>query len=197
MNPPRRRGRPVELDPDRVARAALDLFRERGYDLVTMDDVARIVGHSRRTVFRHFPTKAALVLAETDHMMEGLESELSSIDPAREAIDAVSLAFGAVTRVSFHERGLLAQRLRLIGENRSLYSEALVRFADSAPAIRAMFVEREGLDPRGIEVAVIGDALALSALEALIWWARQADGDPGDAVEQSIRRFATGLRFRD
>ena len=37
------------------------LFADRGFDAVTMDDVAAASGASRRTVYRHFPTKADLV----------------------------------------------------------------------------------------------------------------------------------------
>jgi AcrR family transcriptional regulator len=39
----------------------MNLFAERSFDDVTMDDVAAASGASRRTVYRHFPTKADLM----------------------------------------------------------------------------------------------------------------------------------------
>ncbi len=39
----------------------MHLFADRGFDAVTMDDVASAAGASRRTVYRHFPTKSDLM----------------------------------------------------------------------------------------------------------------------------------------
>lgn len=44
-----------------IAEAAISLFRDRGFDTVTMEDVAIAAGTSRRTVYRHFPSKGDLV----------------------------------------------------------------------------------------------------------------------------------------
>ncbi|MEV0588036.1 helix-turn-helix domain-containing protein [Nonomuraea sp. NPDC050310] len=43
---------------------ATRLFRERGYDATTMNDVAEAAGVSPMTVYRHFPTKEDLVLSD-------------------------------------------------------------------------------------------------------------------------------------
>ena len=42
---------------DHVIQIAVDLFAERGYDNVTVDDIARSAGISRRSLFRHFRQK--------------------------------------------------------------------------------------------------------------------------------------------
>jgi AcrR family transcriptional regulator len=44
-----------------IADAAVALFRERGYDATTMEEVAVAAGVSRRTAYRHFPNKDDLV----------------------------------------------------------------------------------------------------------------------------------------
>ncbi len=46
----------------RVQSAALDLFDERGFDNVTVEQVAAAAGVSASTVYRHFHTKEGLVL---------------------------------------------------------------------------------------------------------------------------------------
>ncbi|MFG2671319.1 TetR/AcrR family transcriptional regulator [Streptomyces sp. NPDC048445] len=43
---------------------AVRLFTDRGYDAVTVADVAEAVGVSAMTVYRHFPTKEDLVLID-------------------------------------------------------------------------------------------------------------------------------------
>jgi len=46
--------------------AAAALFRAHGYEATTMDQVAAAARVSRRTVFRYFPTKDALVFPHTE-----------------------------------------------------------------------------------------------------------------------------------
>ena len=46
-----------------IAAAAMELFRLRGYDAVTVADVARAADVSEKTVFNYFPTKEDLVFA--------------------------------------------------------------------------------------------------------------------------------------
>ena len=66
-------GRPVEADPEAIALTALRLFAARGIDEVTMADVAEAAGVSRRTLYRWFSSKGALVwggAAEADQRFE-------------------------------------------------------------------------------------------------------------------------------
>src|SRR5688572_175902 len=46
---------------EKLARVALRLYRARGFDATTVDDIARAAKVSRRTVFRYFPNKESLV----------------------------------------------------------------------------------------------------------------------------------------
>lgn len=196
MNEPRRRGRPVELDLDRVAHVALDMFREQGYDAVTMEDIARVVGHSRRTIFRHFPAKASLVWAGTERFIEILQGELAATDPDLPAIDAVRTAYVAATRIPEEYLEMTRQRLRLIGDNHTLHSDGIVRFAEAGSTIRQVFIDREGLDPDGVDAAMIGDTIVLAAHQALVWWSRHGEGSPGPVIDGALARLGAGLRFR-
>ncbi|KQV26667.1 TetR family transcriptional regulator [Yonghaparkia sp. Root332] len=196
MNEPRRRGRPVELDLERVGHVALDLFREHGYDAVTMEDIARVVGHSRRTIFRHFPAKASLVWAGTDGFADAVKSELERIDPAVPAIDAVRQAYIAAASVPPEIREVTRQRLHLIGDNHTLHADGVARFADVGLVIRQAFIDRDGLDPDGLEAAIVGDTLVLVAHQAFVWWARHGEGEPAAVLEAAFDRVAEGLRHR-
>jgi len=46
---------------DRLERAALELFTERGYDRTTAADIAARAGVTGRTFFRHFADKREVV----------------------------------------------------------------------------------------------------------------------------------------
>src|SRR4051812_5547952 len=55
-----------------LADAALELFLERGYDQVGVKDVADAADVSVTTLFKHFPSKEALVFDLDDDLREGL-----------------------------------------------------------------------------------------------------------------------------
>jgi AcrR family transcriptional regulator len=48
---------------DRIARTALDLFTARGYDAVTIAEIAEAADVAKQTVVNHFPAKEDLLLA--------------------------------------------------------------------------------------------------------------------------------------
>jgi AcrR family transcriptional regulator len=58
----------------RILEAAHWMFLERGYDAVTVAEVAREAGVSSVTVFKHFPRKEDLFLDRTDDAVELLRS---------------------------------------------------------------------------------------------------------------------------
>ncbi len=58
----------------RIAAAAGQLFLERGFDAVTVAEIARQAGVSSVTVFNHFPTKEDLFLDRSDDAVALLRS---------------------------------------------------------------------------------------------------------------------------
>src|SRR5262245_1053463 len=42
--------------------AGLKVFADRGFDLATLDDVARAAGYTKGAIYRQFPTKGAFLL---------------------------------------------------------------------------------------------------------------------------------------
>jgi len=83
-----RRRRDTESE---IERAALALFAERGFERVTMDDVAAAAGVSTRTLFRYFPAKVDLVLGRVRRIDEALKSAIGgelTLAELEERIDA-------------------------------------------------------------------------------------------------------------
>ncbi|WP_372097619.1 TetR/AcrR family transcriptional regulator [Tistrella mobilis] len=62
---------------ERLARAAADLFHERGYDAVSLRDIAARAGVPAGAVFYHFPTKAALATVAADAQLNRAEEILA------------------------------------------------------------------------------------------------------------------------
>jgi AcrR family transcriptional regulator len=64
---------------EKVLRAALDLFAERGIDATSMDAIAQLSGVSKATIYNHWPDKEALLM-EVMVMIHGLDRERPAID---------------------------------------------------------------------------------------------------------------------
>ena len=54
---------------DRLARAAFDLFDERGYEQTTIDDIAERAGLGRATFFRHYRSKEDVIFPDHDRLL--------------------------------------------------------------------------------------------------------------------------------
>jgi AcrR family transcriptional regulator len=64
---------------DKVLRAALDLFGERGIDATSMDAIAQSSGVSKATIYNHWSDKEALLM-EVMALVHGLDREPEDID---------------------------------------------------------------------------------------------------------------------
>lgn len=64
--------RPISrMEPDqRIIHVAFDLFTRYGIRNVTMDDIARELGMSKKTLYQHYEDKAAIVLASAEGFFE-------------------------------------------------------------------------------------------------------------------------------
>lgn len=64
---------------DKVLRAALDLFAERGIEAASMDAIARASGVSKATIYNHWSDKEALLM-EVMAMIHGLDRSPENSD---------------------------------------------------------------------------------------------------------------------
>ncbi|SNR14286.1 TetR/AcrR family transcriptional regulator [Tenacibaculum jejuense] len=64
---------------DKIIKKAGELFLNLGFKSVTMDDMAKALGISKKTLYKHFSNKASLVDASTEAIQETIESNITSI----------------------------------------------------------------------------------------------------------------------
>ncbi len=73
----------------RLGDAAARLFAERGYDDVSMSDVARAAGVAEQTVYNYFPTKPDLVLDHADEVLRRITVAIAERPPGQSPADAM------------------------------------------------------------------------------------------------------------
>lgn len=184
--PSSRRGRPVEVQPEQAALLALRLFDEGGYDAVSMDDVARAAGMSRRSLFRYFPRKADLVWSGAAEALTDIRGVLGHAPREASIIDALRVAYA--TALDFREEQWEAtrRRLLLIQGHPSLYDAVRGQLDDQRELLISFISEREGLARDSLLVQVMTDAVSAAAFSALVWWASGDERSPADVVDSAL-----------
>jgi AcrR family transcriptional regulator len=69
----------------RIAEAAIGLFRERGYERTTIDEIVKRVDVSQPTFYKYFPSKDAIL---REHALTGFASLIARKDLQRGTIEA-------------------------------------------------------------------------------------------------------------
>jgi AcrR family transcriptional regulator len=108
------RERKKDQTRDALARAALALFQDKGYEATTVAEIARAANVSRRTFFRYFPTKDALLFVETDDLLERFRDSLDAREPGDEVGDPVRRACLAQASEYMRDRDQMVARARII-----------------------------------------------------------------------------------
>src|SRR5512133_1742391 len=78
--------------------AAMTLFRERGFDDTTAEDIAARAGFSRATFFNHFGTKAAVLRAYGEQLLALMEETLSATAPPTPPLERLRRVLLALAR---------------------------------------------------------------------------------------------------
>lgn len=71
-----RRARRRQDVRERIKRAAVELFREKGYEATTVEEIADAADVARGTFFNHFPRKEALLMAMGEDLLDEVEEVL-------------------------------------------------------------------------------------------------------------------------
>jgi AcrR family transcriptional regulator len=89
--PPDRRSRKRQATRQGISDAATRLFIERGFDEVTVDEIAAAADVGRMTVFNHFPRKEDMFFDRDEEGREMLRQALRQRDPSTAPIEALRL----------------------------------------------------------------------------------------------------------
>ena len=84
---------------DRLLDAGTRLLAERGYDAVTAAEIADAAGVTERTFFRHFPTKADLILTNWRRLAAELQDAMVGMPDATPPIEVVRAGIRAFAAV--------------------------------------------------------------------------------------------------
>jgi len=132
-----------KLRENAILDAATAVLSQKGYDLMTMDDVAGAVGISKPSLYKHFKSKEELVSEALIRLLDGAIDYVAAIDPALGPLQKLSALLEWALRVrldgglpflpstSPHVRDMLTRNvkymLRVMKLNRQV--EAMIKLA--------------------------------------------------------------------
>jgi AcrR family transcriptional regulator len=148
-----------------IAETAWSVFAERGFDDVTVNEVAEATGISRASFFRYFSSKEEAVFVALEAMGAEIATALEERPPREPTWTALRRAFEAATPNYASNPTRSLARLNLTRETPSLRAHQLERQAQWRGLIGPALALRLGRAPEDVGVdAIVGAAIA--ALDA-------------------------------
>jgi AcrR family transcriptional regulator len=170
----------------RIVAAADELFAARGFDAVSVNDIAERAEVGRTTFFRHFGDKQEVVFAREQELLDLIAAErvelpgsgYSTPYAALEAIEPVLLRL--LERMTADRDGYL-RHLRLIDDHAELAARDAVKMQGVALRLRDLLVAHG--------CAILVATLAAEIAMACYWTARRTTSDPATLVEATRTAF--------
>ena len=164
---------------------ALELFEAQGYEQTTAAEIAAAVGVSEMTFFRHFPSKAELLLDDPydADLIRAVAARPAGEDPLSRTVNGLRSAWARVPEPAVE---IVRRRARIVAGTPSLRAAVARNNLRTEDALVGQLVA-DGCDElraRAAASAVLG---ALTA--ALLWWAAQDTADLSSALEQALSVF--------
>jgi AcrR family transcriptional regulator len=178
-----------QLVSDELTEAALQLLASKGYDAVTIDEIATTAGVSKRTFFRYFASKEDVVVQFLTDMGAGMRTELTARpgeeSPSTALKNAVSVPLADCADHS--ERALRV--VQLILRTPALHARFLERQGQWRDDLAAELARRQGLAPDTDLYPQLAAGMALTAFNTALRRWSDSDGSE-DPLELSDRAFA-------
>lgn len=192
-----RAGRRRSTTWDHISNVAIDLFAARGFDDVSVDDIAEAAGIARRTLFRYYPSKNALPWGDFDAHLAHMRDLLADLDPEVPIGEALRTALLAFNRFDEAETARHRRRMRVILETAALQAYSMTMYAGWRGVVADFVAKRLNatagdLVPQTVAWTMLG--VALSAYEH--WLADEAVPLP-EALGAAFDTVADGLWVLD
>ena len=172
----------TEKTRHRLLTAALELFADQGYDGTNVAQIAARAGVTQMTFFRHFPTKASLLVDDPYDPLIGaaIRHQSADLDPISRAAGGIRSAWQQLPPPAGDE---VRVRLRLVAQTPTLRAS----LASGTAATEAVIVEAlvDG-GTGGREAAIAASAVMAALNTALLEWSLGDDEELGRAIEAAL-----------
>jgi len=149
----------------RLEQAALELYRERGFEQATVAEIAQRAGLTERTFFRYFADKREVLFGGQSTLNELFVTGVAATPAEASPLDAVAAALDAAAGLLEQRRELARQRQAVIAANPALQERELIKLASLAAAVADALRQRGVTEPAASLTAEAGIAVFKVAFE--------------------------------
>ena len=170
----------------RLQQAALELFRERGYEATTTAEIAARAGVTERTFFRHFPDKREALFDGEAAFRDALSDAVLAAPDGLNPMGALLCAFRSVERTLEENRPLTEPRQAVIAQTPALQERVLTKTAGLIAAL-AGALRRRGVDD-GVATLAAQVGMAAFGYAVSAWF-----NDPSTGLDAHLARAFDAL----
>ncbi len=186
-------GRRRSTTRDHITHVALELFATRGFDDVSVDDVAHAAGISRRTLFRYFSSKNAIPWADFDASLTDLRDLLNAVPhdvPLDAALRSALLEFNSFdeSETPRHRR-----RMQVILQTDALQAYSMTMYAGWRGVIAAFVARRLDTKPTALVPQTVAWTVLGVALTAYEQWLADETVSLPDALGEAFDIVREGI----
>ena len=175
----------------RLAKAALTLYAEQGFEQTTAAEIARSAGLTERTFFRHFADKREVLFYGSDALRDLLVQAVAGAPPAAGPMDAVSAALQVVGAMIQETPEPARLRHAVVSANPDLRERELVKHGEFAAAIAGALRDR-GLPELAASLAA-ETGVALYRVTFARWIGDPAQRDLPELLRESMAELRDAL----
>ncbi|MCK0516674.1 TetR/AcrR family transcriptional regulator [Williamsia sp. DF01-3] len=173
-----RGGRPRVTDKTAIAAVGLRLFAERGYDAVTMAEIADACDIGRTTLLRYFASKVDIVWDRSDDEVSALTARLQQAPGSADAVSVLCTELPAMLAYDDSEVDLLRTQVRIIGESAEGWPLGSARFAPWESVVARFITERTRHGADGLYTKLLTQSLLSAGWTAMTVWAASDEPRP-------------------
>jgi AcrR family transcriptional regulator len=149
-------------EPDargRLAKAAMTLYAEQGFEQTTVTEIAARAGLTERTFFRHFADKREVLFYGMETMRDLLVRAVADAPASATAMDAVGAAFEAAGSVLQENPERVRLRDAIVSASAELRERELIKLAALGSAVAGALRDRGIPEPAASLAAETGVAV--------------------------------------
>jgi AcrR family transcriptional regulator len=185
------RERKKQQTRDTIARVALQLFAERGYDETTLAEIAEAADVSPRTIFGYFQSKEDILFCEEPHYLENLKRKLDERPPGTTTIDAIRDLLTSVDPPDEAAR----LRKKIVSANPTLQMRMRARHAQLEPLIAESIAKDLDAGPDDVRPLLVASSMTAAFMAVRDRFFEAESGGEPISHEQGMQILDQVLEF--
>jgi AcrR family transcriptional regulator len=178
----------------RLAKAAMELYAEQGFEQTTVAEIAARAGLTERTFFRHFADKREVLFYGMEMMRSLLVQAVADAPASATAMEAVGAAFQAAGAVLQENPERVRLRDAIVSANADLRERELIKLATLAGVVAGALRDRGVPEPAASLTAETGAAVFKVAFAR--WVSEPGQPDLPEIIRESMAELRSAVADR-